>query len=104
MNSRTATTYATTSSAAHQASATQTSFPTGCSASSARRVSTIDVTYPGTPVWIYADPQYLRLILEPILAFAETGGWSEAFAPHDVGAHYPNASGSNPGTGATDPS
>ena len=65
--------------------------------SSDGNVSTIDVLYPAMPVFAYLDPQYLSLLLEPVLDYAETGGWPKAFAEHDLGASYPNAAGHNDG-------
>jgi hypothetical protein len=65
--------------------------------SSDGNVSTVDVVYPAFPAWIYADPGYLGLLLEPLLAYAETGGWPETFAEHDLGSAYPVASGHNNG-------
>jgi hypothetical protein len=65
--------------------------------SSDGNVSTVDVVYPASPAWIYADPGYLGLLLEPLLAYAETGGWPETFAEHDLGSAYPVASGHNNG-------
>ncbi len=65
--------------------------------SSDGNVSTVDVLYPASPAWIYADPGYLSLLLEPLLAYAETGGWPETFAEHDLGSAYPNAAGPNNG-------
>jgi hypothetical protein len=65
--------------------------------SSDGNVSTVDVLYPACPAWIYADPAYLGLLLEPLLAYAETGGWPKTFAEHDLGSSYPNASGHNNG-------
>jgi hypothetical protein len=65
--------------------------------SSDGNVSTVDVLYPASPVWIYADPGYLGLLLEPLLAYAETGGWPKTFAEHDLGSSYPVASGHNNG-------
>jgi hypothetical protein len=65
--------------------------------SSDGNVSTVDVVYPASPAWIYADPGYLRLLLEPLLAYAENGGWPKAFAEHDLGSAYPVASGHNNG-------
>jgi hypothetical protein len=65
--------------------------------SSDGNVSTVDVVYPASPAWIYADPAYLRLLLEPLLAYAETGGWPKTFAEHDLGSAYPVASGHNNG-------
>lgn len=65
--------------------------------SSSGNVSTVDLVYPGMPVFLYLDPTYLQLLLEPILAYAETGGWPKQFAEHDLGTHYPNADGHNDG-------
>ena len=65
--------------------------------SSDGNVSTVDVLYPASPAWIYADPAYLGLLLEPLLAYAETGGWPKTFAEHDLGSAYPVASGHNNG-------
>lgn len=65
--------------------------------SSDGNMSTVDVTYPCMPVFLYLDPTYLKAILEPILQYAETGGWPKQFAEHDLGAHYPNADGHNDG-------
>jgi hypothetical protein len=65
--------------------------------SSDGNVSTVDVVYPASPAWVYADPAYLGLLLEPLLAYAETGGWPRTFAEHDLGSAYPVASGHNNG-------
>jgi hypothetical protein len=65
--------------------------------SSDGNVSTIDVTYPAMPVFLYLDPQYLGLILEPLLDYPENGGWPKEFAEHDLGSSYPNATGHNDG-------
>ena len=70
--------------------------------SSSGNVSTVDVTYPCMPVFIYADPAYLGLILAPTLDYVENHGYPKVFAPHDLGAHYPNASGHLDGTGEED--
>lgn len=65
--------------------------------SSDGNVSTVDVIYPASPAWIYADPAYLGMLLEPLLAYAEAGGWPKPYAEHDLGAAYPNATGHNNG-------
>ncbi|MFC1418994.1 glutaminase family protein [Streptacidiphilus cavernicola] len=65
--------------------------------SSDGNVSTIDVTYPALPVFAYADPEYLGLLLAPMLEYAEHGGWPKTFAEHDLGSSYPNAAGHNDG-------
>jgi hypothetical protein len=70
--------------------------------SSDGNVLTIDVTYPCIPVFLYADPAYLGLILAPILDYVEHHGYPKVFAPHDLGSSYPNASGHLDGTGEED--
>ncbi|WP_199512975.1 glutaminase family protein [Nucisporomicrobium flavum] len=70
--------------------------------SSNGNMQTVDVTYPSMPVWLYADPQYLRLILAPVLDYVEKRGFPKVFAPHDLGAHYPNADGHLSGEGEED--
>jgi Domain of unknown function (DUF5127)/Domain of unknown function (DUF4965)/Domain of unknown function (DUF1793)/Domain of unknown function (DUF4964) len=70
--------------------------------SSNGNMQTIDVTYPAMPVWLYADPEYLALLLAPVLDYAEKHGYPHVFAPHDLGTHYPNADGHLSGTGEED--
>jgi hypothetical protein len=60
--------------------------------SSDGNVSTVDVVYPASPAYLYLSPNYLRLLLEPLLHYAENG-WIEQFAEHDLGPNYPNATG-----------
>jgi len=60
--------------------------------SSDGNVSTVDVVYPASPAYLYLSPNYLQMVLEPLLYFAENG-WIEQFAEHDLGPSYPNASG-----------
>ena len=70
--------------------------------SSSGNVSTIDVTYPGMPVFLYLDPAYLGLLLAPIYDYVENHPYPHLFAPHDLGASYPNASGHLGGQGEED--
>jgi Glutaminase A six helical-hairpin domain/Domain of unknown function (DUF5127)/Domain of unknown function (DUF4964) len=65
--------------------------------SSNGNMSTVDVIYPAMPVFGYLDPGYLALLLAPLLDYAERGGWPKRFAEHDLGTHYPRASGHNDG-------
>jgi hypothetical protein len=65
--------------------------------SSDGNVSTIDVLFPASPVWIHVDPEYLSLLLTPLLDYAEKGGWPKTFAEHDLGSSYPVAAGHNDG-------
>jgi len=55
--------------------------------------STVDVIFPASPLFALADPELLRLLLLPILAYAnnETNSpYSSAWAPHHIGT-YPIA-------------
>ncbi|HMA46376.1 MAG TPA: DUF4965 domain-containing protein [Frankiaceae bacterium] len=65
--------------------------------SSDGNANTVDVIYPMAPALLYADPELLRLLVEPVLAYAETGRWPKRFAKHDIGASYPNAAGHDDG-------
>jgi hypothetical protein len=65
--------------------------------SSDGNVSTVDVSYPSSPVFMYANPELLRALIDPLFDYAETGGWPKPFAEHDLGTHYPNATGHNDG-------
>ncbi len=65
--------------------------------SSDGNVSTVDVCYPAYPVFTYTNARMLRLMLSPLLDYAEHGGWPKKFAEHDIGSSYPNASGHNDG-------
>ncbi|SCE43348.1 Ricin-type beta-trefoil lectin domain-like [Streptomyces sp. DvalAA-14] len=65
--------------------------------SSDGNMSTVDVTYPAFPAYLYLSPAYLRLLLEPLLDYAEHGGWPKEFAEHDLGSGYPDATGHNDG-------
>ena len=54
---------------------------------------TVDVIFPAFPIWYVLAPEYLRLLLEPVLQYLATGRWAQPFAIHDIGTHYPNATG-----------
>jgi hypothetical protein len=71
--------------------------------SSSGNVSTIDVIYPSLPVFLHTNPTLLRLLLDPVLAYTESGKWPLTFCVHDLGASYPNATGHNDGGGENMP-
>jgi hypothetical protein len=60
-------------------------------------VNTIDVIFPTFPIYLSLNPEYLKMVLEPVLHYltypVTSGGWPKNFAIHDIGAHYPNATG-----------
>ncbi len=71
--------------------------------SSSDNVSTVDVLYPSMPAFLYMNPDLVRYLLEPIIFYSESGQWPQTYAPHDVGATYPNAVGHNDGGGENMP-
>jgi hypothetical protein len=71
--------------------------------SSDGNVSTVDVVYPASPGFLYTNPYYLKLLLDPLLSYAESGRWPQTFAEHDLGAAYPVAGGHDDGGGENMP-
>ena len=61
--------------------------------SSSGIVSTLDVIFPAAPAYLQLAPEYLRMLLAPYFHYIENGGFASPWAPHDLGPHYPNASG-----------
>ena len=71
--------------------------------SSDGNISTIDVMYPSFPVFLYANPRLLKMQMDPLFDYAESGKWPQLFAEHDIGSSYPNANGHNDGNGENMP-
>ncbi|MCJ1462340.1 hypothetical protein MMC07_000940 [Pseudocyphellaria aurata] len=61
--------------------------------SSDGNVNTIDVIYPAFPIFYVMNPDYIRLLLEPVLKYLDTGRWTQPYVIHDIGSLYPNATG-----------
>ncbi|KAL8947185.1 MAG: hypothetical protein Q9222_006510, partial [Ikaeria aurantiellina] len=61
--------------------------------SSDGNVNTVDVMYPGMPFFLYANPELLRYNLEPLYQNQEGGFYPNEYSMHDLGSHYPNATG-----------
>lgn len=56
---------------------------------------TVDVIAPFLPFLLYASPTLLPLLLEPIHRYMATGQYVPVPPAHDLGDHYPNATGHN---------
>jgi hypothetical protein len=61
--------------------------------SSNGNTQTVDVVFPLHPVLLYFNPGLLKLLLDPLFENQESGHYPNKYAMHDLGAHYPNATG-----------
>eukprot|EP00043_Microstomoeca_roanoka_P013047 m.127372 g.127372 ORF g.127372 m.127372 type:complete len:772 (+) comp15656_c1_seq1:43-2358(+) len=56
-------------------------------------MQTMDVVYPASPMMLYTNPQLLKLLLVPVLTYANNETWhtfSDPYSPHQLGT-YPLA-------------
>ncbi|KAL8727437.1 MAG: hypothetical protein Q9181_005714 [Wetmoreana brouardii] len=61
--------------------------------SSNGNMNTVDVIYPAMPFFLYANPNLLRYVLEPLYQNQEGGFYPNEYSMHDLGSHFPNATG-----------
>ncbi|KAL8927802.1 MAG: hypothetical protein Q9208_002218 [Pyrenodesmia sp. 3 TL-2023] len=61
--------------------------------SSNGNVNTVDVMYPAMPFFLYANPDLLRYTMEPLYQNQEGGFYPNDYSMHDLGTHFPNATG-----------
>ncbi|KAH6655328.1 hypothetical protein BKA67DRAFT_560316 [Truncatella angustata] len=58
---------------------------------------TVDVIFPAFPFFLYTNPQWLAYLLEPLLEHQLSGQYPNDYSMHDLGTHFPNATGHNDG-------
>ncbi|OJD33205.1 glutaminase [Diplodia corticola] len=61
--------------------------------SSDGNMNTVDVLYPAMPFYLYANPSLLRYAMNPLYLNQESGFYPRSYSMHDLGAHFPNATG-----------
>lgn len=61
--------------------------------SSDGNMNTVDVMFPASPVFLYTNPDLLKLLMRPLFELQESGKYPNTYAMHDIGSHYPNATG-----------
>ncbi|KAL9009860.1 MAG: hypothetical protein Q9173_005150 [Seirophora scorigena] len=61
--------------------------------SSNGNTNTVDVMFPAMPFFLYANPNLLRYTMEPLYQNQEGGFYPNEYSMHDLGSHYPNATG-----------
>ncbi|MCJ1366594.1 hypothetical protein MMC16_005723 [Acarospora aff. strigata] len=54
---------------------------------------TIDVIFPSFPFFLYTNPRWLAYLLEPLIEHMLSGQYPNRYAMHDLGTHFPNATG-----------
>ncbi|KAL4820896.1 hypothetical protein BDW67DRAFT_73916 [Aspergillus spinulosporus] len=54
---------------------------------------TIDVIFPSFPFFLYTNPRWLAYLLEPLIEHMLSGQYPNKYAMHDLGTHFPNATG-----------
>ncbi|KAH9940434.1 DUF1793-domain-containing protein [Epithele typhae] len=65
--------------------------------SSSGDVNTVDVIFPSWPLFLYTNPEIGKQLLLPLLAYQASGLYPNKYSVHDLGSHYPNATGHNDG-------
>jgi Domain of unknown function (DUF4965)/Domain of unknown function (DUF1793) len=61
--------------------------------SSDGNAQTVDVVFPMHPVLLYTNPTLLKLLLDPLYENQESGHYPNEYSIHDLGSHFPNATG-----------
>ncbi|KAK5173833.1 uncharacterized protein LTR77_002514 [Saxophila tyrrhenica] len=65
--------------------------------SSDGNVNTVDFIFQSWPIFISLNPDYIRMLFEPILSYLDAGRFPHLYTIHDIGTHYPNATGHDDG-------
>lgn len=58
---------------------------------------TVDVIFPSFPFFLYTNPRWLAYLLEPLLEHMMSGQYPNKYSMHDLGYHFPNATGHSDG-------
>ena len=54
---------------------------------------TVDVIFPSFPFFLYTNPRWLAYLLEPLIEHMLSGQYPNRYTMHDLGTHFPNATG-----------
>jgi hypothetical protein len=71
--------------------------------SSDGNVQTVDVIFPFYPILLYLEPSLTKLMLDPLFENQESGQYPNQYSMHDLGSHYPNATGHSDGRDEAQP-
>ncbi|TVY81710.1 Glutaminase A [Lachnellula suecica] len=67
--------------------------------SSDGNLQTVDVLFPSIPIFLYANPILIKYMLDPLYENQEAGLFPQKYSIHDLGSHYPQATGHPSGDG-----
>lgn len=65
--------------------------------SSDGNVNTVDLIFQSWPIFVNLNPEWIILQFLPTLQYLASGRWPKDFVIHDIGTHYPNATGHDDG-------
>lgn len=65
--------------------------------SSDGNLNTVDIIFPLFPFFYVFAPEYIKLLLDPILEYSAAGRYPHPWTIHDLGTSYPNATGHDDG-------
>ncbi|KAK4508204.1 hypothetical protein PRZ48_001942 [Zasmidium cellare] len=65
--------------------------------SSNGNMNTVDLIFQSWPIYISLNPDFIILLFKPTLEYLASGRWPKEYVIHDMGAHYPNATGHDNG-------
>ena len=61
--------------------------------SSNGNLNTVDIIFPTFPFFYIFSPKWIKYLLEPMMEYLATGDYPNPYVIHDMGSHYPNATG-----------
>lgn len=61
--------------------------------SSDGNIQTMDIILELLPFFYTFNPEYIRLLLDPVVSYLSSGRWRHPWVIHDLGERYPNATG-----------
>lgn len=61
--------------------------------SSDGNLNSVDVIFPTAPFFLWANPEMLKYLMQPVFEMQEGTFYPNSYCAHDIGAQFPNASG-----------
>ncbi|EKG18285.1 protein of unknown function DUF1793 [Macrophomina phaseolina MS6] len=65
--------------------------------SSNGNLNTVDIIFPTFPFFYMFNAEYIKILLDPMMQYLEGGTYPQPYVIHDMGTHYPNATGHDDG-------